>query len=383
MVTDATHLFVGFALAGPELPEVLARLTSWDPASLAEGEATGAPIGDVRAVVVRRDLPLPVLEAYVATEFARYAWETVLDAVSAGGRGAGRLARAPRRGVVVAMHPIRYFRPWRMWRRPELKPTYDVVIVGGGAHGLAIAYELAKRGITKGRGPGEELHRRRRLGSQHHDHPRQLPDARGRGLLQAGAQAVRAPRAGARLQPAVLAAGPPHARPCRARGERRPRARRGEPPPGRRLPRDLPRRDPNALPAARPVRSPRVPDHGGAVPPAGRRDPPRRGRVGLRPAGGPDGRRDPPGRRGDRRRGRRRPGHRGLDVGRRRLRTGGRLGHGRLDLRDRPDGGGPGPDHDAPAAGLRDRAAQAVPRTRSWSRRPCTSTSRRPTAARC
>ena len=81
MVTDVTHLFVGFALAGPQLPEALARLTSWDPASLAPGEGTGAPIGDVRAVVVRRDLTLPVLEAYVATEFARYAWETVLDAV--------------------------------------------------------------------------------------------------------------------------------------------------------------------------------------------------------------------------------------------------------------------------------------------------------------
>ena len=81
MVTDVTHLFVGFALAGPELPGALALLTSWDPASLAAGEATGAPIGDVRAVVVRRDLPLPVLEAYVAAEFARYAWETVLDAV--------------------------------------------------------------------------------------------------------------------------------------------------------------------------------------------------------------------------------------------------------------------------------------------------------------
>jgi sarcosine oxidase subunit beta len=47
------------------------------------------------------------------------------------------------------MHPIRYFQPWRMWRRHDLQPTYDVVVVGGGAHGLAIAYELAKRGIRK------------------------------------------------------------------------------------------------------------------------------------------------------------------------------------------------------------------------------------------
>lgn len=42
------------------------------------------------------------------------------------------------------------FRVRRMWRpRQELKRRYDVVIVGGGAHGLATAYYLAKNhGIT-------------------------------------------------------------------------------------------------------------------------------------------------------------------------------------------------------------------------------------------
>ena len=32
----------------------------------------------------------------------------------------------------------------RQWREPELKPEYDIVIVGGGLHGLATAYYLAK-----------------------------------------------------------------------------------------------------------------------------------------------------------------------------------------------------------------------------------------------
>src|SRR5438876_8383929 len=37
----------------------------------------------------------------------------------------------------------------RMWRTHDLKPTYDVVIIGAGVHGLAIAYYLGKsHGIT-------------------------------------------------------------------------------------------------------------------------------------------------------------------------------------------------------------------------------------------
>ncbi|MBA2382352.1 MAG: sarcosine oxidase subunit beta family protein [Chloroflexi bacterium] len=39
--------------------------------------------------------------------------------------------------------------PAHLWRNPDPKPAYDVVIIGGGGHGLATAYYLAKNhGIT-------------------------------------------------------------------------------------------------------------------------------------------------------------------------------------------------------------------------------------------
>lgn len=40
---------------------------------------------------------------------------------------------------------MQLFRKQRMWRAHELKPSYDVAIIGAGVHGLGIAYYLASR----------------------------------------------------------------------------------------------------------------------------------------------------------------------------------------------------------------------------------------------
>jgi sarcosine oxidase subunit beta len=50
----------------------------------------------------------------------------------------------------LARNALDYHEGWpRAWRSPEPKPSYEVVIVGGGGHGLATAYYLAKEhGIT-------------------------------------------------------------------------------------------------------------------------------------------------------------------------------------------------------------------------------------------
>ena len=45
----------------------------------------------------------------------------------------------------VLLNGLRGNKRWTpAWRTPEPKPKYDVVIVGGGGHGLATAYYLAK-----------------------------------------------------------------------------------------------------------------------------------------------------------------------------------------------------------------------------------------------
>ncbi|WP_027858220.1 sarcosine oxidase subunit beta family protein [Marinobacterium jannaschii] len=48
-------------------------------------------------------------------------------------------------GFGLIKHALSYHENWqRVWRNPKPKKKYDVVIVGGGGHGLATAYYLAK-----------------------------------------------------------------------------------------------------------------------------------------------------------------------------------------------------------------------------------------------
>src|SRR5678815_1292428 len=50
----------------------------------------------------------------------------------------------------LVRNALNYHQDWQeAWRSPELKREYDVLIIGGGGHGLATAYYLAKEhGIT-------------------------------------------------------------------------------------------------------------------------------------------------------------------------------------------------------------------------------------------
>src|ERR1044071_5418910 len=53
--------------------------------------------------------------------------------------------------LTLVRQAFRGHRDWTpAWRDPDPKPQYDVIVIGGGGHGLATAYYLAKNhGITR------------------------------------------------------------------------------------------------------------------------------------------------------------------------------------------------------------------------------------------
>ena len=128
------------------------------------------------------------------------------------------------------------FRKRRMWRpRPELKESLrrrdHRRRRARAGHRLlpAPARHHQRRGAREG------LHRLGRGGPQHHDPALELQDARGRALLRRVREALRGPRRGARLQPAVQPVRAPHARALRPRAVRDGQPRRGQPAAGHRL----------------------------------------------------------------------------------------------------------------------------------------------------
>ena len=80
MVTDATSIYAGLALVGPRVPELLLRLTAVDLAHLTPGHSLVTQMLRIPAILLRRDLPAMVVEAYIGSEFARYAWEAIFTA---------------------------------------------------------------------------------------------------------------------------------------------------------------------------------------------------------------------------------------------------------------------------------------------------------------
>jgi glycine cleavage system aminomethyltransferase T len=90
MVTDATSIYAGFALLGPRVPELLTRLITTNPSALQPGSCLATQLLRIPAILLRRDLPLMVVETYLPSEYANYAWDAIFNAAhSLGAEPAG------------------------------------------------------------------------------------------------------------------------------------------------------------------------------------------------------------------------------------------------------------------------------------------------------
>ena len=107
---------------------------------------------------------------------------------------------------------IGLLRKHRFFRSHPLRASYDAIVIGGGAHGMATAYYLAKEYGVKNVAVIEQSYigagasgRNTTIIRSNYLHPR------GRALLHREREAVRDAVAGPQLQHAVLPARPPDA----------------------------------------------------------------------------------------------------------------------------------------------------------------------------
>jgi glycine cleavage system aminomethyltransferase T len=80
MVTDVTGLYAGFVLVGPAAVGVLSRLTAFDAGALGEGACAATRVAEIPSILAHLRLDGSPFELYVWSEYARYAWEAILDA---------------------------------------------------------------------------------------------------------------------------------------------------------------------------------------------------------------------------------------------------------------------------------------------------------------
>jgi glycine cleavage system aminomethyltransferase T len=77
---EVTTAYAGFCLIGPQLEDLLPRITILEPAALAEGRCAETGLAGVPALLIRppRD-ELPVLQVFVSWDVAEYVWEWLLE----------------------------------------------------------------------------------------------------------------------------------------------------------------------------------------------------------------------------------------------------------------------------------------------------------------
>ena len=132
---DVSGAYSVIAIVGPGADTVLRRMTH------IHHFPSGGEIAHVQGHVLERDGGYWVI---CAQELGHYVWDVAVDRASAFGGGPVGVDLL-RRGAVKDI----FFRKEILKRPGPLKKHYDVVIIGGGSHGLATAYYLAiHHGIT-------------------------------------------------------------------------------------------------------------------------------------------------------------------------------------------------------------------------------------------